>query len=133
MPGYTKLPSSITESSLWVQPHYVLRVWIAMLSRCDVKGMVDATIPGFAHLCHVSVEDLEQALKFLSSPDPYAREVGHEGRRIGVHPTGWTIFNYERDQRQQQSKWGSAAAYMREYRRKKREEAQGVSPCHSPR
>jgi hypothetical protein len=121
--GFTKLFSGITESSVWGQPDHILRVWIAMLARADYDGIVEGSIPGFAHLCHMEIERFEDAVKVLSGPDPYSRDPANEGRRIRVFPGGWEILNYRNYREQAQAKDGSRAPYMRDYRRRKREEA----------
>jgi hypothetical protein len=125
MAGFAKLFSGITESSIWVQPHYVLRVWIAMLARADAEGCVEGSIPGFANLCLVSVEEMEKAVELLSAPDPYSRDPDNEGRRIRPFPGGWAILNHSKYRQMAQGREGSKAPYMREYRKRKREEAFG--------
>ena len=122
MAGFAKLFSSITESSVWVQPDYVLRVWIAMLARADSDGIVEGSIPGFANLCRMSIEQMEESIGILSAPDPYSRCKDHEGRRIEAFDGGWLVLNYAKYRQQAQAKEGSRAPYYRKYRLKKREE-----------
>lgn len=122
MAGFAKLYSSITESSIWVEEDFVLRVWIAMLARADSDGIVDGSIPGFANLCRVTVEQMQAAIQRLSSPDPFSRSKDHEGRRIEVFDGGWKILNHGKYRQQAQAKEGSRAPYYREYRARKRAE-----------
>jgi hypothetical protein len=122
MAGFAKLFASITESSVWVEPDFVLRVWIAMLARSDADGIVEGSIPGFASLCRVPIEQMEEAIKRLSGPDPYSRSKEHEGRRIECFDGGWRVLNYPKYRAQGQAKEGSRAPYYREYRRRKREQ-----------
>jgi hypothetical protein len=121
MPGFTKLFSSITESSVWSEPHFVLRVWIAMLARCDADGIVEGSVPGFAHLCHVSMDEMVEAIRKLSEPDPFSRTKDNEGRRIELFDGGWRVLNYRKYREQAQAKEGSRAPYYRAYRAKQRE------------
>jgi hypothetical protein len=123
MAGFAKLFSSITESTVWSEPHYVLRVWIAMLARSDADGIVEGSIPGFAHLCHVTVDEMTDAIGRLSAPDLHSRTKGHEGRRIEAFDGGWQILNYVKYRQQAQAKEGSRAPYYREYRARQRAEA----------
>lgn len=116
MSGFTKLFSSITTSSLWCQDHIVLRVWIAMLAECDSNGMVEGSIPGFAHLCMISPDELARVIGILSGPDEYSRTKDHEGRRILTVDGGWQILNYKSYRERCQAKEGSRAPYMRERR-----------------
>lgn len=123
MPGYTKLFASITESSVWCESHQTLRVWIAMLARADADGVVEASVPGLAHLCHLTVPETEAALRILSDPDPHSRSKAHEGRRIEAFDGGWVVLNHGAYRKQAQAKEGSRAPYYRDYRKKKREES----------
>lgn len=121
MAGFTKLFSGITESSIWVQPDHILRVWIAMLARADSDGVVDGSVPGFANLARVSVENMREAVEVLAGPDPDSRDPANEGRRIEPFPGGWKVLNYVRYRERTQGREGSRAPYYREYRRKQRE------------
>lgn len=94
MSSFAKLDSGIVDSTLWMQPHDVLRVWIAMLAKADASGYVRASVPAMAHLCMVPIERLEQVLSILMSPDPYSRTDVDEGRRLRVVAGGWQIVNY---------------------------------------
>lgn len=94
MSGFTKLASSIVTSSVWVQDDHVLRVWIAMLATSDANGVVEASIPGFANLCRISIEQMEDAIAKLSDVDTYSRSPDFDGRRIEKIEGGWLIINY---------------------------------------
>ena len=94
MAGFSKLFSSIVTSSIWCEDDVTLRVWIAMLATADAQGIVEGSIPGFANLARVSVEQLETALDKLSSPDPYSRTPDNDGRRIEKFDGGWLILNH---------------------------------------
>lgn len=119
MSGFTKLFSSITTSSLWCQDHVVLRVWIAMLAGCDSNGVVEGSIPGLAHLCMITPDEMVRVLGILSAPDEFSRTKDHEGRRIQVVDGGWQILNYKSYRERCQAKGGSRAPYMRERRAEK--------------
>jgi len=121
MAGFAKLFSSITESTVWGEPHHVVRVWIAMLAKCDADGIVDGSLPGFAHLCRVNLTEMNDAIERLSAPDPHSRTKDHEGRRIQSFAGGWRVLNYTKYREQGQAKEGSRAPYYREYRRRQRE------------
>ena len=94
MSSFTKLDSGIVDSTLWMQPHDVLRVWIAMLAKTDATGYVRASVPAMAHLCMVPIDRMEQILEVLASPDPYSRTQDDEGRRLLAVEGGWQIVNY---------------------------------------
>src|SRR3990172_9052276 len=82
MAGYSKLWSTIVTSSIWTQDDRTLRVWIAMMAMCDAEGVVDGSIPGFARICGMSVEEFKDALSVLMSPDPHSRSPEFDGRRL---------------------------------------------------
>jgi hypothetical protein len=92
-----------------------------MLARCDADGIVEGSVPGFAHLCHVSVQEMNEAIRVFSAPDPYSRTKDNEGRRIEVFDGGWRLLNYAKYREQAQAKEGSRAPYYRRYRAKQRE------------
>lgn len=94
MSSFAKLDSGIVDSTLWMQPHDVLRVWVAMLAKADASGYVRASVPSMAHLCMVPIERLETILKILVSPDPYSRTPDDDGRRIREVDGGWELINY---------------------------------------
>jgi hypothetical protein len=124
MAGYAKVFDSLLTSSLWVKDHYVLRIWIAMLARCDSRGVVEGSVPGFASLCRVTDGEMQAALDILTSPDPHSRTPDNEGRRLEVVPGGWRILNYGAYRAKGQEKEGSKAPFMRALRDRRREEVE---------
>lgn len=116
MNGWTKLFGSIVTSSLWVEPDSTVRVWVAMLATTDADGIVEGSVPGFANLARVSVDQMRAAVATLSSPDPDSRTPDHEGRRIESIEGGWRILNYRAYRDRGQDKDGSKAPAMRAYR-----------------
>lgn len=120
--GFAKVFETILTSTIWLQPDHVLRVWIAMLVRADATGVVEGSIPGFANLARVSLDDMESALGVLSAEDPYSRTQAHDGRRIEQIAGGWQILNYEAYRLKGIGKDSSRAPYMRDYRARKRAE-----------
>ncbi len=94
MDHFTKLVSSITESTIWEEDHETRIVWITMLAMADPTGYVGASVPGLAGRARVSVEAVERALAKFLSPDKYSRTKEHEGRRIVEADRGWVLLNY---------------------------------------
>lgn len=91
---FTKLFSSITESTVWCEPDSVRIVWITMLAMADKHGRVWGSVPGVANRARVGVEDARAALNRFLEPDPDSRTKEHEGRRIEVIDGGWRLLNY---------------------------------------
>lgn len=92
--AFTKLFSSITESTVWCEPLATRIVWITMLAMADRQGRVFASIPGLANRARVEVEEAEQAILRFLEPDRYSRTPDHEGRRIEPIDGGWRLLNY---------------------------------------
>ena len=91
---YTKLFSSILESTIWGEPAGTRLVWIAMLARSNMQGEVFGSVPGFARLAGVSLAECEAAIETLLAPDPYSRTPDNEGRRLAKIVGGWLILNH---------------------------------------
>jgi hypothetical protein len=85
MAGFAKLFSSIVHSTIWREDDHVRIVWITMLALANKHGVVEASVPGLADASRVSLEQCEEALKKLESPDQYSRSQDFEGRRVTHH------------------------------------------------
>lgn len=94
--GFTKLFSSITDSTIWSEDNETRIVWITLLAMSDGEGYVAAAIPGIAKRANVSIQAVEVALRKFQQPDPYSRSKEHEGRRVAEVERGWFILNYRR-------------------------------------
>jgi len=121
MSGYTKLFSTIVNSTIWNEPHEVRLVWITMLATADKNGEVEASVPGLAHLARVTVPECEKALDVLLSPDPYSRTPEYEGRRIEKVTGGWFLLNHGKYRAKM------SADERREYNRIKKQEQRNRS------
>ena len=93
---FTKLFSSITESTIWMESDATRIVWIAMLAMADHQGRVWASIPGLAHCARVDLAECQTALAAFLGPDPYSRTNDYEGRRIEAIDGGWKLLNYKK-------------------------------------
>jgi hypothetical protein len=97
---YVKLFPSLLDSSLWMQPDHVLRVFLTFLLVCDQEGNVSMSIPGIARRAHVPLAKAREALSTLEMPDPDSQSKAEEGRRIvRIGEAGepvWRIVNYQR-------------------------------------
>jgi hypothetical protein len=116
---FTKLFSSITESTVWCEPDSTRIVWITMLAMADREGRVWASVPGLAGRARVSVKACREALKCFLSPDIDSRTKEHEGRRIEEIDGGWRLLNHAkyRELRDQEAR----KEYQREWVKKRRQ------------
>lgn len=117
---FTKLFSSITESTIWCEDAEVRIVWITMLAMCDKNGRVWGSIPGLANRARVSIEKAEEALQKFLSPDTYSRTKEYDGRRIEEIDGGWRLLNHEKYRAMRDEE--ERKAYKREWIAKKRAE-----------
>jgi hypothetical protein len=92
--SYTKLFSSITESTIWGEPAGTRLVWITMLAKCNRNGEVYGAVPGIARLANVTMDECEQAIETLLAPDKWSRTPDFDGRRIIPIDGGWRILNH---------------------------------------
>jgi|ERR1035437_3899141 hypothetical protein len=93
MTGYTKLFSSILDSSVWQENNETRIVWITLLAMSDKNGEVTASIPGLAKRAGVTIKETEAALTKFKSPDKYSTSKEFDGRRIEEIDGGWLILN----------------------------------------
>lgn len=94
MAGYTKLFSSILGSTVWRESYPTRITWITMLALADRDGIVEASLPGLAHLAGVTLEEAEKAVKTFLSEDIYSRSPEYGGRRIEPTDGGWRLLNH---------------------------------------
>jgi hypothetical protein len=123
--AYTKLDSSLTESTIWQAPDATRLVWITMLSMADQNGYVGASVPGLAGRARVNLQDCITAVQTLESPDEWSRTKDHEGRRITPADGGWVLLNHAKfraiqsaDDRRERSR-----VAMAELRHKRKQQA----------
>lgn len=91
---YTKLFSSILDSSVWLLPPASVKVWIMFLAARDRDGMVRmATNHNVASRAHVTLEEATEAIAQLEGPDPHSSNPDNEGRRIERVDGGWMVLN----------------------------------------
>jgi hypothetical protein len=130
---YSKLCSSITESSVWCEPTATRITWIALLAMKDMHGRVFASVPGMANRARVTVEEAQKALDCFLAPDPHSRTKDFEGRRIREIDGGWELINHNkyRDMVDEVHQKAMAAERQRRHRAKKEREensnAEGVT------
>ena len=94
--GWTKLDSGIVDSTLWAEDHATIRVWIALLAKCDAGGFARVAVPAMARLCYMGIEEFEGIMDKLCAPDQYSRCRDDEGRRVARVEGGFVVLSYER-------------------------------------
>jgi len=92
--SYTKLFSSITESTVWGEPYATRIVWVTFLAMTNAKGFVYGSIPGIARRANVTLAEAEAALAAFLAPDPHSRSKDSDGRRVEEIDGGWRLINH---------------------------------------
>ena len=133
MSGFTKLDSGIVNSTIWVQPHDVLRVWIALLALSEANGISRTAAPALSNLCMVPVDRMREILKTLESPDEDSRSGAEGGRRIVKIEGGWWLVNHAsyRKKVSMEDKREADKARVAAKRAESRVESQVVAGCRA--
>lgn len=92
---YNKLFTKILDSSIWLENQPTRIVWITFIAMMDMDGMVAlSSVGNVANRARVSIEEADEAIHCLESPDTFNPDQDHEGRRIERIPgTGWIVLN----------------------------------------
>ena len=106
---------------MWDEPYHVRVLWVTMLAIKDFDHVVRKNEYQLHKRANMSLEEVGEALRVLSSPDTRRPDQPFEGRRIDKVEDGYLILNgqhYE-DQMSRVSRRFYLARKAREYRRKK--------------
>jgi hypothetical protein len=91
---YNKLFTKILDSSIWLEDHATVRVWVTLLASMDQDGMCQfASVMNLARRANVSTEEATAAVKLLEGPDSHSFDPDNDGRRIERVPGGWIVSN----------------------------------------
>ena len=99
--AYSKLHSSLVNSSLWTEADHVRLLFITLLALCDKDGCVYGSRSGLARAAMIDPDacDDRDPWLVLMSPDPEScdrmRAPEHEGRRIEEISGGFRLLNFE--------------------------------------
>ena len=93
---WTRLLSSIVDSSISREDHATFRVWIILLAKSDIDGYVWASLGGIADAARVTDDECRRALEKFMRPDPDSRSDDYDGRRIEKVDRGWLLLNKTR-------------------------------------
>ena len=127
--AYTKLHQSLVTSTIWREPSPTRIVWVTLMAIADKNGEVQASIPGLADLCRVTLEECEAALSSFLSPDKYSRTKTLEGRRIQEIQGGWFLINHPqyRAMASREDETQKASERMARHRRNKAQQSVTVT------
>lgn len=130
--GFTKLHTTILDSSIWGEPHHVRIVWVTMLAMAGADGVVKASLGGLARRAVVSRDECQDAIDRFIGPDPDSRD-GTSGERIEVVPDGWLLLNHAKYRDKQTPEQEATAKRVREHRARRKVTQRNVtSPPVTP-
>jgi hypothetical protein len=128
---YTKLFSSILNSSIWSEDSDTCKIWITLLVMMDREGFIFGSPAGIARISALPIETVTEALRKFALPDEYSADLTRDGnqggRRVEVINGGWRVINanYYRDLQDQDVR------RLRDNERKKRQRSRYVTSRHA--
>jgi hypothetical protein len=91
---YNRLFTKILDSSIWLEPHTTVRVWITLIATMDEDGFCQfASSRNLARRAIITDAECLQAIATLEAPDAESSDPDNEGRRIERVPGGWYVLN----------------------------------------
>jgi hypothetical protein len=131
---YSKLFSSILDSSIWLEDAPTVKVWITFLAAKDRDGFARfAALENLSRRAIVSLDEAAKAVAILEAPDPRSSNPEHEGRRIERVPGGWVVLNakiYD-DMVRQEDERSATRERVARHRERKRQQAKGTTDSDS--
>lgn len=98
--SFAKLVSEIIDSSIWDEPEYILKTWVAFLAKKDEHGFVGATYKAMKRTTNLKDDDdgdkFAASIKCLEGEDKESRTPDFQGRRIKKIDGGWIVLNHEK-------------------------------------
>lgn len=132
MAGYTKLHSTILDSSVWAESIATRIVWITMLAMADQNGIVQASTGGLARRANVTREECDEALAVFLGPDPDSRD-GTTGERIEKVAGGWLVLNHANYREKQTREQEQTALRVARHRAKQSVTRNDVTDGNAPK
>ena len=90
---YVPIFQKLLFSSIWEEPPHVRVLWIGMILLAGRGSVVKANSYNLSRLVNLPVDQVEDGLRVLTSPDRIRPDQPHEGRRLEVVPGGWRVIN----------------------------------------
>lgn len=125
---YAPLYSEIADSSLWDEPYHVRILFVTMMAKKQADQIVygdEYRLKKWANLN--SMEEVNDALRVLESPDKLRPGQRFQGRRIERVDGGWLILNGEKYEELMQkiNERARKAQWARENRKKAKQNRGG--------
>lgn len=138
--AYSKLHSSLVNSSLWTEQDHVRILFITLLALCDKDGCVYGSRPGLERAACIDLDASAERdpWEVLMSPDSYScdkmRAPENEGRRIEEIPGGFRLLNfaYYRGLRNDDDRAEQNRRAQAKHKQKLKDEAAGIISQDKP-
>lgn len=130
MNTFAPLFNRIVDSSLWLEPDHVVKVFLTMMAKKDADMIVRGSAFNISQWAKKSEVETLDALKVLSSPDTKRIEKQpFDGRRIQRVEEGWLILNGKvyRDLMVQENERARKRRWAAEKRAQEREEKKALA------
>jgi hypothetical protein len=104
---FVKIQSRILSSSIRNEEYPTRLLWFSVLLLCDKNGVFHGTNDFLADMAKIKLEEVEEGMRVLTSPDANSGRPDEEGRRIipiGGHDYKVTNYEYYRDLRRDEEK-----------------------------
>lgn len=94
MNRFAPLFSEITDSSVWEEPYHVRLLWLTMLAKKQSDHVVYGDTYRLRRWSNLrTMEEVDDALRILTSPDERRKGQEFDGRRIEKVDGGWKVLN----------------------------------------
>jgi hypothetical protein len=91
---YNRLFTKILDSSIWLEDHATVRVWITLLASKDQDHFAKfSAIGNLARRAAVTEAECATAVAKFEAADPDSGDPDNDGRRIERVPGGWYVLN----------------------------------------
>lgn len=114
---YTKIFPDMFRGSMYGAGLHVFATWTWALAHKDEQGFVEMNARLVAAELGAEIEQIEQAIAYLTAPDPDSRSPEENGRRmVKVSQFGYRVVNHGK----YRNRGGNRTEYWRDYKRAKR-------------
>ena len=131
--SWEPLFTSVLDSSLNELPLHVRWVFISIWLKADRHGYYRGTAGAIARSANVTVEEAEDAIQTLTSPDPLSLDDEEEGRRLVPYDRGWMVVKKEHYRQLVNAEFKREAHAERNRRYRDRKRDAGVTPRDAER
>ncbi len=129
MTHYAKVFASMFTGSMYGAGTHIFATWAWVLTHKDAEGLVEINTKLVAAELGAEVEQIDEAIAFLTAPDPESRTPDEQGRRlIRVGQFAYQVVNNTKYRNQ----GADRTEYWRQYRRRKQAERNSCATVAQP-